>query len=522
MEEVCNLILYMYTEFDSNSITNYHLGGGGGSVYFIVENVEDILSVSLSAVGGDVSTTSNGNFGLGGDGGGGMVYYTNNPSITNVGVDNGKKFPFLSNIYQPFPSDYIITCYTTSTVSETATSSPTPTQVEAGTLSPSTTFSLTPLPSLQTTTATRTPSGTIPPTISSTSSISQSPTPTNSLSIGATPSNTASTTPTLTTTQSASATPLPTITILLSSTTPLASISPTTSKSQIPSSPVNSVSLLTSTFPSSSNTNTQRVITESASFTPLGSSSKSKSFTSSISRSNSRQQVSNSATKTPIPFVVNLNPSRSIIIEVVQSDDGDVLGVVSLVNDQSNTIGSVGGSLQSTLSEDPLNDPFVISPVIDVIAVDRFGQEIVFNGEAEICIKVPENSKITDNSCLGYLEVNRFPNEWICEDPCVEYVEELQQICGTTTHFTSFAVLFEGKGGGDSLCGSSENGYIFNEAWQDLTLIGGICLICCILSILFIILGSVTKQGASILYGTESRRIAVLRSNRSAILIEET
>ena len=43
------------------------------------------------------------------------------------------------------------------------------------------------------------------------------------------------------------------------------------------------------------------------------------------------------------------------------------------------------------------------------------------------------------NQCLGFL--NR-QNKWVCEDPCL--TNKNGQLCGTTDHFTNFALLLTG------------------------------------------------------------------------------
>lgn len=52
---------------------------------------------------------------------------------------------------------------------------------------------------------------------------------------------------------------------------------------------------------------------------------------------------------------------------------------------------------------------------------------------------------------MGYLNEN---NEWVCEDKCIS--SDNGKYCGTTDHFTSFAILLDG-GNGTGGC-DSDNG----------------------------------------------------------------
>ena len=125
--------------------------------------------------------------------------------------------------------------------------------------------------------------------------------------------------------------------------------------------------------------------------------------------------------------------------------------------------------------------PEIVSSVFDIFIVDSNGNEVEFNGEAEICFNMTSNRDISiKRSCLAYF--NEITQEWECEDECLKKNND-EQFCGTTTHFTAFSVLFYGLDGPGSDCSSAPNPYIFDEYWQDLILtasfIGaGICCFC--------------------------------------------
>jgi hypothetical protein len=57
--------------------------------------------------------------------------------------------------------------------------------------------------------------------------------------------------------------------------------------------------------------------------------------------------------------------------------------------------------------------------------------------------------------CLSYLDEKEDPPKWKCVDECLE--KKGGMLCGSTDHFTSFAVLLGGigGGGGGGGCGSS-------------------------------------------------------------------
>lgn len=53
---------------------------------------------------------------------------------------------------------------------------------------------------------------------------------------------------------------------------------------------------------------------------------------------------------------------------------------------------------------------------------------------------------------MGYLDEN---NEWVCEDECISS-DNTGKYCGTTDHFTSFAILLDGGNGTDDACGDGD------------------------------------------------------------------
>ena len=120
----------------------------------------------------------------------------------------------------------------------------------------------------------------------------------------------------------------------------------------------------------------------------------------------------------------------------------------------------------------------IISPVYDIYIADSFGSELPFDGDATICFDITTTEDISKKrSCLSFFKETQ---EWECEDKCLERNDE-NQFCGSTSHFTAFAVLFYGIDGPGANCGSSPNNYIFDVYWKDLILIacfGGLAVCC--------------------------------------------
>ena len=154
----------------------------------------------------------------------------------------------------------------------------------------------------------------------------------------------------------------------------------------------------------------------------------------------------------------------------------------------------------------------IVSNVVDIIAVNGYGVEILFEDSARICLEVNDTS-IAEDSCLGFY--NEEDQIWECEDPCLEQDND-GQLCGSTSHFTSFAVLFQGTGAGRCDKSSTNNIYILGEPWKDSLLIVGVTLgilLCAGLIVIF----SFTPVGRVIILGDEGHRIFHVRETRKVI-----
>jgi len=110
---------------------------------------------------------------------------------------------------------------------------------------------------------------------------------------------------------------------------------------------------------------------------------------------------------------------------------------------------------------------------------------------ADVCLNVNQNEDISE-LCLGFYDEQT--GEWKCEDECLEEQRRssgMIEVCGQTNHFTNFAVLLSGAGGGNP-CGSS---YLyFTGDWRgDAGVAAGIAFIIVIIGIIIILVNSLFK-----------------------------
>lgn len=109
------------------------------------------------------------------------------------------------------------------------------------------------------------------------------------------------------------------------------------------------------------------------------------------------------------------------------------------------------------------------STIVDITIFDFDGNSITkLPDTLTICLK---EEKTNDEICLGYFNIER--GEWECEDKCLS--RKNGQYCGTTDHLTSFALLLQGKKGGE--CDNSDD-FVF--AWISMGLIILAILIICV------------------------------------------
>lgn len=135
---------------------------------------------------------------------------------------------------------------------------------------------------------------------------------------------------------------------------------------------------------------------------------------------------------------------------------------IDIISTNDNTIGSVvldrrqtrNGFLiisQANVSSE-VDTSNILSPIVELTLLDAQGNEIsTLYNSVTLCLDVGVQES-SEDLCLSYLDENENPPEWKCQDSCLEYNGNGNQICGETGHFTSFAILLGagvGCGGGD-------------------------------------------------------------------------
>ena len=178
------------------------------------------------------------------------------------------------------------------------------------------------------------------------------------------------------------------------------------------------------------------------------------------------------------------------------------------------------------------NTDDVLSVIVDLTLRDvGNGQTISqFRDEVEICLEIGEEGQAKKeqsagdsdpcdddddgkerDACLATLSSNK----WSCVDKSLRD-RGSNLVCGTTRHFSSFAVLLSGSGGGGGGggCDSTNNGYMIS--WGgDLALAGGITLAVIMLCAVIVVV-SYFKPIRKLLYGKEGYRIDSLRRSTAS------
>lgn len=130
--------------------------------------------------------------------------------------------------------------------------------------------------------------------------------------------------------------------------------------------------------------------------------------------------------------------------------------------------------------------------------------------ETELCFAL--HSDVDDDSCLGYIDESKSPPEWVCEDSCLEVSDGMA--CGTTDHFTNFAILLDGGGNaGFDPCASSSSDYVTGEWWGDIALAGGCMMSCFVLGLLFVWLVTFYKPTRNAFRGPDGTRALEMRNS---------
>lgn len=128
-----------------------------------------------------------------------------------------------------------------------------------------------------------------------------------------------------------------------------------------------------------------------------------------------------------------------------------------------------------------------------------------------ICL-LPTNQQDSDSVCLGYLDESERPSRWKCEDECLSGKDGY--LCGSTSHFTNFALLLGGQGGGDP-CNSNDPSLITGSWLGDVMLIMASVLFVLVVGVLVIILSTFIRPVQTLLLGREGARIRRTRKRQS-------
>jgi len=93
------------------------------------------------------------------------------------------------------------------------------------------------------------------------------------------------------------------------------------------------------------------------------------------------------------------------------------------------------------------------STIIDLTLTDSGGAPLNFAGDIELCFQVAAVDANVNGACLGFL--NEDTGEWECQD---ELLQEngSGEFCGSTPHFTSFALLLGASCGPDCSSGQEQ------------------------------------------------------------------
>merc|ERR1712173_197697 len=156
-------------------------------------------------------------------------------------------------------------------------------------------------------------------------------------------------------------------------------------------------------------------------------------------------------------------------------------------------------------------DANMASSVVDISFLNPDDPAIPSRFEVDMCFG--ERRQTDKDRCLGFYNERYDPPRWECEDSCLKS-DDSGRYCGTTTHFTQFALLL--KGGATHWDGCNEwNDYIVGSYQGDLILVaafagGMICIGC------FVILLSGTPVGNRLCRGKEGARVHRLRSRSSS------
>jgi len=138
--------------------------------------------------------------------------------------------------------------------------------------------------------------------------------------------------------------------------------------------------------------------------------------------------------------------SNQVTVVVVTDPAGKPVATVALVGDANKpTVLIVSPVAQTTIDSanaaSGISSSDLGSLVIDVTLANGTSQ---LQSPATICLQYRKSANLK-NSCLAYINGN---NQWQCTDNCLTKNTTADLLCGTTSHFTNFAVLLSGPSDG--------------------------------------------------------------------------
>ena len=310
-----------------------------------------------------------------------------------------------------------------------------------------------------------TPTPTLTPTSTQSATPSRSKSLLMSTSVSLSQSNSISLSSSITLTPSISRTPIP-------STTPSMSITNSLSKTQTPQSTqstTNTPTLTPNLLQGEVITESIRIITKSN--TPTIEAL--QIITPSSSATQTSAKDCSNCEAGSIQIDLSYNEQASSI--TLTTNQGTNVGSVIIPNDLDLSAASIDISFVTNIPQRDSNS--LGNSIFDIILKDDFGNSITnINSDVEICMN--DNTIDDDDVCLSYF--NEATHQWECQDKCLK--QKGNEYCGTTNHFTSFALLLGANTNNDP-CNSEDESYVI--AWVSVALIL-VAIVCFVIATIII------------------------------------
>ena len=209
--------------------------------------------------------------------------------------------------------------------------------------------------------------------------------------------------------------------------------------------------------------------------------------------------------QTVVPVGSALNSNGQIEIPI-SSNNGSTVAYISIEPQSAGTLLFISATNPTLLQA--AGSANVVSATLDFSLANIQGSSQSLQGQATICFKTDQ---ITSNGqgCLSYLDVQVNPPVWRCQDGCLTQVSP-SFACGTTNHFTDFAVLFEGQSSSNVFntngCVSDSQSYIFGSWWKEGILALSVAAFIVGVLVLFSLIVILFPPANRLFYGPNKRR----------------